>query len=163
MERRISERYRRKLLQAAYDLMTRRWFATLEGPSISLEMCVFLMHVYVHNDVAKKLLDKTDVYKWGFGDERTARKYIAAAQRRGLVRLVKQPDRRREFLEPTELLRRAIKNEVERLAVNLVDMAYDPGSIADFDVDTIDDEIHLKSVPLKSQRRRGARLTITDD
>jgi hypothetical protein len=113
--------------------------------------------------VAKKPLDKTDVHMgWGFGDVRTARKYIAAAQRRSLVKLVRQPDRRREFLEPTDLLRRAIEKEIEKLAADLPDMASKPGPIADSDVDAIDDEIRLKSVPLKSQRRGGARLTISD-
>jgi hypothetical protein len=78
------------------------------------------------------------------------------------VRLVDQPDRRREFLEPTELLKRAIENEIEKLAVNLVDMTHKPATFVDLDGDAIDYEVQLESIPLKSQRRRGARLTLNN-
>jgi hypothetical protein len=147
----------------AYQLMTRPWFGKTLQPAPDRMMCVLLMHIYMRGEGKKQSVDKIDAWKsMGFSQPRTGRKYIVRAKQFGWLEIKKYPDRRREYLVATPLLKRAVQEELEALADDLEGFVSPQPRFRDDDEDRIDSIEELFDNAIKPvsgpELRPGVRL-----
>src|ERR1700684_3584375 len=104
-----------QLAALAFDtlvLMRRRWFADVLHPQVDHHMATLLIATYAYLK-RREPLHKNIVWDViGVRDTKTARKYIAQAEKLGLIKIEPSPtDRRKELLFPTARLEEIIAEE----------------------------------------------------
>jgi hypothetical protein len=110
----------KQLAELAYDtlaLMKRHWFAGLIEPPVDQHMAILLVAVYALLKRREPLHKKIAWTLIGVNDVKTGRKYIARAEKLGLIEVVRSPvDRRKELLYPTSRLEGIIVKEFQSAA-----------------------------------------------
>ena len=99
------DRQNQMLALKAIHLMNREWFPMLTVPAPDRFLSLLLLSTYAYFKAGSPLHKKAAWKQMGLETIKTGRKYIAEAERLGLIKIIpSKDDRRRELLYPTDAL-----------------------------------------------------------